>query len=50
MIYNDVIKYGKVINDKYEIYKNYSYDEFLSYFDKLSFDNKSILYVTNKEE
>ncbi len=50
MIYNDVIKYGKVINDKYEIYKNYSYDEFLSYFDKLNFDNKSILYVTNKEE
>ncbi len=49
-IESNIINYGKVINNVYDIYKNYRFDEFINEFAKLNFDNKSILYVTNKEE
>ncbi len=50
MIHNNVIKYGKVINNLYNVYKNYSFDEFKKDFEELNFDNKSVLYVTKKED
>lgn len=49
MIYNYIIKHGKIIEDAYDIYKNYDFDEFKHEFNTLNFDNKSVLYVTKKE-
>lgn len=49
MIYNSIIKQNKIIDNAYDIYKNYDFDEFLLEFNNLNFDNKSVLYVTKKE-
>lgn len=49
MIYNNVIKNKKIINNVYDIYENYKFDYFLKEFKNINFDNKSILYVTKKE-
>ena len=49
MIYNYIIKHGKIIENAYDIYKNYDFDEFKHEFNTLNFDNKSVLYVTKKE-
>lgn len=48
VILNSVTKHGKVINNAYEIYENYTFNEFLESFKCLNFDNKSILYVKEK--
>ncbi len=50
VIINSVTKHGMVINNAYDIYENYSFDEFKEAFKKLDFNNKSILYVTSKED
>lgn len=50
VIHNNVVKYGKVINNVYDIYENYNFKEFTDEFKKLNFDNKSVLYVTKKED
>lgn len=49
MIYNNVIKNRKIVNNVYDIYENYKFDYFLKEFKNINFDNKSILYVTKKE-
>lgn len=49
MIYNYIIKHGEIIENAYDIYKNYDFDEFKHEFNTLNFDNKSVLYVTKKE-
>ena len=49
MIYNNVIKNKKIVNNVYDIYENYKFDYFLKEFKNINFDNKSILYVTKKE-
>ena len=49
-VQGNIVKYGKIINNVYDIYKDYDFDEFTSNFNSLNFDNKSVLYVTNKEE
>lgn len=49
MIYNNVIKNKKIVNNVYDIYENYRFDDFLKEFKNINFDNKSILYVTKKE-
>lgn len=50
VILNSVAKHGKVINNAYDIYENYKFEEFKESFKWLNFDNKSILYVEGKEE
>lgn len=50
VILTNVTKLGKVINDVYDIYENYTFNEFKESFKALDFDNKSVLYVTSKEE
>lgn len=50
IIFNNVIKYGDIINNAYDIYANYAYQEFTQEFKKLNFDNKSVIYVTSKED
>lgn len=50
VILNNVTKLGKIINNVYDIYMNYTFDEFKETFKKLDFNNKSVLYVTSKEE
>ena len=50
VILNSVAKHGKVINNAYDIYENYKFEEFKESFKWLNFDNKSVLYVEGKEE
>lgn len=50
VILSSVTKHGKIINRAYDIYETYLFDEFKESFEKLDFDNKSILYVEGKEE
>ncbi len=45
IIESNIINYGKIINNVYDIYKNYEFDKFVSEFIELNFDNSSILYV-----
>lgn len=49
LIYNQIIKYGSVINNVYDIYKDYTCDLLKEEFNSINFDNKSVLYVTKKE-
>lgn len=49
-IYGDIIKYGKFMNDSYDVIKQYTFNEFKGQLEILNYDNKSVLYVTNKEE
>ncbi len=50
VILNSVTKHGVLINNAYDIYENYKFDEFKESFKELDFDNKSVLYVIGKEE
>lgn len=50
VIFNQVFKYGKVINDVYDIYNDYEYHEFIEEFNNLNLENKSVICVNNKEE
>lgn len=50
VIVSSVTRHGKVINNAYDIYENYSFEEFKKNFRELNFDNKSVLYVVSKEE
>lgn len=50
VILNSVTKHGVLINNAYDIYENYKFNEFKESFKELDFDNKSVLYVIGKEE
>ena len=50
VIISNINKYKDIIKDAYDIYNNYSFDEFNGDFNELNFDNKSVIYVSNKEE
>lgn len=50
VIISNLNKYKMIINDVYDIYENFTYSDFKLEFSKLNFDNKSIIYVSNKEE
>lgn len=50
VILNSVTKHGVLINNAYDIYENYKFNEFKENFKELDFDNKSVLYVIGKEE
>lgn len=49
IIFNNVFKYGRVLNEAYEIYNDYSYKEFINSFNEMNLDNKSIIVVKNNK-
>lgn len=50
IIFNQFFKYKRLLNEAYDVYNNYTYDEFIEKFRNTNFNNKSVIYVTNKEE
>lgn len=49
LIYNNIINYEEFLPDIYNFYKNYSYEKFIKEVNDIDFNNKSVIYVTNKE-
>lgn len=49
LLVTQINKYDGFIDDIYEVYKNYTFEEFKKEFNTLNFNNKSVVYVTNKE-
>ena len=48
-IFNQHVKYGKIINNVYDIYNNYTYKKFMKECSNLNLDNKAVIRMENSK-
>ena len=48
-IFDDYLKYGKIIDNKISVIRNLDYNVMIEIFEKLDFENKAVVIMKNKE-